>query len=204
MTEKSREHDMKVLDHCHCSATAPDGDMVEMDVCECEDGWYAVYDHWGDGGYEPQTWVAKFLKEDEAYLFVYRRLADMYGKIVPWAGAGCPNEFLSRFAGGPLAELTIDAYLLYENPAWTTSVTLQRMPQRDGSIKWAILKGEGSVCLDKDGDWIIQSQPSSRDDEYFEKTRWLSPEEALSFWNSVRDATIEKLMPPAARREKEK
>jgi len=102
MGKKPSEIDMQILDHCHCSATVIDengmmADMVEMDVCECADGWYAVYDHWGDGGYEPDTFVAKFKDEDDAYLFVYRRLRDIHGQIVPHSGAGCPNKFLQEF-----------------------------------------------------------------------------------------------------------
>jgi hypothetical protein len=99
----SKEHDMEVLNHCHCSAmTISDKDMVEMDVCKCKDGWFAVYDHWGDGGYldengKGEKWVAKFLREDDAYLFVYRRLKDIHGAISPMGGAGCPNEFLKEF-----------------------------------------------------------------------------------------------------------
>ncbi|MCK9593662.1 MAG: hypothetical protein M0Q91_16795 [Methanoregula sp.] len=103
----SQENDMNVLDHCHCSAVIKNpedqnDDWVEMDVCKCKDGQFAVFDHWGDGGYldengEGEKWVAKFLREDDAYLFVYRRLRDIYGKITPCIGAGCPNKFLKEF-----------------------------------------------------------------------------------------------------------
>ena len=90
------EHDMKILGHCHCSVITKDDDMVEMDVCECSDGRFAVLDSCGDGGYEPDTIVATFEKEDDAYAFVYKRLRELYGDITPMSGAGCPNEFLSH------------------------------------------------------------------------------------------------------------
>ena len=98
-----KEHDMEVLDHCHCSAVVKGTeDWVEMDVCKCNDGQFGVYDHWGDGGYldekgDGEKWVAKFLREDDAYLFVYRRLRDVHGPIIPCVGAGCPNVFLKEF-----------------------------------------------------------------------------------------------------------
>lgn len=48
--------------------------------------------------------------------------------------------------------------------------------------RWAIT--DGHSVLDKDGDWIIEPLPSSRDDEYIAKTRWASAEEAYAFWIS--------------------
>jgi len=50
--------------------------------------------------------------------------------------------------------------------------------QRDGSIKWAVRRlGD---CLDKDGYWRYEPQPSSRDDEFLAQCRFDSPEEALA------------------------
>lgn len=45
--------------------------------------------------------------------------------------------------------------------------------------KWAIREG-GSV-LAKDGEWESEPNPSSRDDEFLERTRWDSAEEAAAF-----------------------
>lgn len=94
------ELDMEI--HCHCTAVVcSTDDLVEMDVCKCKNGWFAVFDHWGDGGYidddgDGERYVAKFLRESDAYLFVYRRLRDIHGKIKPCVGAGCPNNFLKE------------------------------------------------------------------------------------------------------------
>lgn len=103
---KTKEYDMQALGHCHCSAVVKKTeDWVEMDVCKCKDGWFAVYDHWGDGGYlddkgKGERWVAKFQREDDAYLFVYRKLKDVHGELLIASGAGCPNVFLKEFGEG--------------------------------------------------------------------------------------------------------
>lgn len=60
------------------------------------------------------------------------------------------------------------------------NVVLRRMPQVEGLDKWAIF--DHGACLDKDGDWIFQPLPSSRDDEFMRSCRFDSAEEALAFW----------------------
>jgi len=50
----------------------------------------------------------------------------------------------------------------------------------DGSEKWAIRSGE-QLALGKDGEWIHEPQPSSRDDEFYAMYRFDSLEEAVGF-----------------------
>lgn len=77
--------------------------------------------------------------------------------------------------------LRINEYQL-QGGSWpqVADVVLRRMPQREGPDKWAIL--DHKFCLDKDGDWVIQPLPSSRDDEFMQRCRFDSAEEALTFW----------------------
>ena len=77
--------------------------------------------------------------------------------------------------------LRINEYQL-QGGSWpqVADVVLRRMPQRDGPDKWAIL--DHAACLDRDGDWVIQPQPSSRDEAFIRRCRFDSAEEALAFW----------------------
>ncbi len=78
--------------------------------------------------------------------------------------------------------LEVGSYILKRQPY--RNITLVRVEGRvDGKNidRWAIRNGE-NVCLDKDGDWVIEERPSSRDDEYYKMHRWLDPEEAYRFW----------------------
>lgn len=63
-------------------------------------------------------------------------------------------------------------------------ITLRRMPQRKGADKWAIYN-RGAV-LSKDGDWEYEPTPSSRTDEYLQRCRFDSMQEALAFYRSRR------------------
>ena len=45
-------------------------------------------------------------------------------------------------------------------------------PEDTWAVRWL------SYCLDADGEWVFEPQPSSRDDEFFARTRW-SRDEAL-------------------------
>lgn len=86
-----------------------------------------------------------------------------------------------RFRRHSLKNLRINEYQL-EGGSWpvVADVILRRMPQREGSDKWAIF--DRGACLDKDGDWVFQPLPSSRDDEFMRSCRFDSAEEALAFW----------------------
>ncbi len=70
---------------------------------------------------------------------------------------------------------------------WTASVEEYNphmtitIESRDGyeGRKWCIK--QGSNCLGKDGHWEYEAQPSSRTDEFKERCRWDTPEQAADF-----------------------
>lgn len=86
--------------------------------------------------------------------------------------------------------LTVNEYQLSEDSPRIGGITLRRMPQRDGTIKWAIYDG-GFWVLSKeyeDGDpWEYEPIPSSRNDEYLARCRYDSIEEALWHWQKWLD-----------------
>ena len=61
-------------------------------------------------------------------------------------------------------------------------VVLRRMPQITGRDKWAII--DHGAALNKDGEWEIEPQPSSRIEVYLRRCRFDSMAQALEFWNS--------------------
>lgn len=61
-----------------------------------------------------------------------------------------------------------------------SGVTVDCCIQRDGSSKWAIRSGD-SECLGKDGEWIHEPIPSSRDEEFYRMYRWDLMAEAIAF-----------------------
>lgn len=54
--------------------------------------------------------------------------------------------------------------------------------QIDGSRKYAIYRYEGSLVLNKDGQWEYEPLPSSRSDDYLARCRFESPAKALEVW----------------------
>lgn len=72
----------------------------------------------------------------------------------------------------------------YQIDSWEDliDVTLERCRQRTGPDRWAIR--EKGCCLGKDGMWILEPIPSSRDDDFFSVYRWASAESALEFWTN--------------------
>jgi hypothetical protein len=90
-----------------------------------------------------------------------------------------------------LTDLPVDAYLLYENPLRGTHITLLRMPYDEG-VRWAIYKSS-SACLSKSMvRWIVEVLPSNRTKEHFRDTRWATAQEALDFWETVKDQAIKR------------
>lgn len=92
-----------------------------------------------------------------------------------------------------LADLTVDAYLLYENPLRSTFLTLRRMPFEEG-VRWGIFKHPGTcLCkIGKDVHWILQGLPSNRTEKDYEGCRWETAQEALDFWETVKERAIGK------------
>jgi len=100
-----------------------------------------------------------------------------------------------------LADLTVDSYLLYENPLRGTFLTLRRMPFEEGmqcSVRWGIFKESGAwLCkIRKDVHWIFMGLPSNRTEKDYKGCRWETAQEALDFWETVKERAIEKAEPP--------
>lgn len=64
-------------------------------------------------------------------------------------------------------------------------VTLRRVASRHGPARWAVYH-HGS-CLSHAGEWEFEPQPSSRDDEFLDRCRFTTPEEAYAAWQRVRE-----------------
>jgi len=71
------------MTHYHYSAITKDGKLVEMNGVVCADGWFGVYDHWGDGGNEGDRHITKFKTQRDAFLWVYDKLKRIHGEIIP-------------------------------------------------------------------------------------------------------------------------
>lgn len=78
--------------------------------------------------------------------------------------------------------LPVQAYILDRGrtPGPDIWVQLERMEQRDGTDKWAVIRGQWCLC--KSGDFILQPQPSSRTAEFLEATRWDTAQAAYEAW----------------------
>jgi len=86
-----------------------------------------------------------------------------------------------------LEDLAVRQYIIdYDEPI---DVTLDRVAQRDGIDKWAIREKE--CCLNHDGEWESEPQPSSRDDAFLERCRFKTPYAALSVWNQYGKSRFE-------------
>lgn len=76
-----------------------------------------------------------------------------------------------------LDDLTVSEFIV-EKWDYFQPVYLKRAEQRDGSVKWKITEGRSSV-MNKDGDFLVEPIPSSRDQNYLNMTRFEIKEEAL-------------------------
>lgn len=84
----------------------------------------------------------------------------------------------------PPLKLIPVSYVIAEAVGDDADITLHRMPQSDGSIKWAVrMRGH---CLTRSGHtWELEPQPSSRSDEFLRRCRFPTKalaEEALQKW----------------------
>jgi hypothetical protein len=57
---------------------------------------------------------------------------------------------------------------------------IERCVQRDGPARWA-LRHRG-MCLNHDGEFEIEPQPSARDDAFLQRCRFDSPRQAFEAW----------------------
>lgn len=68
---------------------------------------------------------------------------------------------------------------VYELP---DEANLESVKQINGHDLWAIRKNNN--CLNKNGEWEYEPMPSSRTDDFMERCRYKSIEEAYSTWDS--------------------
>ena len=70
-----------------------------------------------------------------------------------------------------------------------TDVVIHKVPQREGPDLYAV-RAEGS-CLNKEGHWEWEPQPSSRDDEFIARCRFATYDEALEVYKQKAEAEQE-------------
>lgn len=80
-------------------------------------------------------------------------------------------------AVGQEARYGIDCYYLPTTKRGGSEVKVQRTRQMNGPDKWSV-RLDGN-CLNKRGDWEWEPMPSSRDDEFLNRCRFETLEEAL-------------------------
>jgi hypothetical protein len=71
-------------------------------------------------------------------------------------------------------ESTMTAIAVPNAPA----VSIERVQQRSGADLWAVRTKSG-CCLNKEGDWEDEPQPSSRDDAFLNRCRFATSREAI-------------------------
>jgi hypothetical protein len=91
----------------------------------------------------------------------------------------CDCGFDQAFTDLAVMEMKVDSAIAYEflPQTFTTDgraigeITINRHVYLDGSIKWAVYL-RGAMVLDEDGDWVLESIPSSRTDDHIARTRF--------------------------------
>lgn len=69
-----------------------------------------------------------------------------------------------------------------KNQIRVDNVFIEQRKQRDGSIKWVVIKG-GNV-LNRNGYWEYEPMPSSRSDKFISETRYDTVQEAIDYYNN--------------------
>lgn len=71
-------------------------------------------------------------------------------------------------------------------------VTVKNMgnPDPDQPDRWGIIKSGGGSCLSKEGEWVYQPKPSSREDDFYNLCRYESLHEAINYYRRWRDAIL--------------
>lgn len=61
-------------------------------------------------------------------------------------------------------------------------------------VRWGIFKHQGTcLCkIGKDVHWILQGLPSNRTEKDYKDCRWETAQEALDFWETVKERAIGK------------
>lgn len=64
-------------------------------------------------------------------------------------------------------------------------VRIEEALQREGPPLWAVRRLGN--CLNKDGEFEYEPSPSSRDDNFYSRCRWPTPQAAYSAWQSAQN-----------------
>ena len=97
---------------------------------------------------------------------------------------GCRCE---EYRTATRAGLTVAAYdVPWASPDARTPVTVTPMTQRDKSVKWRV--ASGPLCLNRQGTWEHEPQPSSRTPEFFERCRFATLIEAITVLSGAQAA----------------
>lgn len=59
--------------------------------------------------------------------------------------------------------------------------TIEKVMQKSGDPLWAVRRNVR--CLNKQCEWEYEPQPSSRDESFFSRCRFVSPELAYDTWS---------------------
>ena len=60
-------------------------------------------------------------------------------------------------------------------------IQIDRCKQINGSVRYAVR--QAGACMDKDGNWMREPMPSSRDDEFLDRFRF-------DYWEQAADAIL--------------
>lgn len=55
-------------------------------------------------------------------------------------------------------------------------------PEAGGPDRWGIFRDGNSICLNKSGEWVWQSMPSSRTEDFYDLCRYDSVHEAIGYY----------------------
>lgn len=91
------------------------------------------------------------------------------------------NDIGTSFINAPMGTLPLAKVASYELP---DNVTLEAVKGRQDVIRWA-LRDRIRNCLNKEGEWEYEPQPSSRDDDFYARCRWATKEDAYQAWETL-------------------
>lgn len=103
-------------------------------------------------------------------------------------------ERATEFDMGPMPILNGRAFWWEKYPAegrrYRMSVRKMGNPDPDGPDRWAIFGDSDRSCLAKTGRFEYQSLPSSRTDAFYQRCRYDSLEEAITYCQKWMDAVL--------------
>lgn len=82
-----------------------------------------------------------------------------------------------------LNKLVVSQYEIAFDELTHRGAKIQRMRGR-GVIRWAVYSEPMGYALNRSGEWEWEPQPSSRDDAFFARCRFATPEEALAVYRA--------------------